>query len=354
MSGPVRKLVIFAAVDGLILQPSTQRNHRPVPSLQITYNTHDITAAGLASPTKDETSASFDAHGIVGNHPVEDEQGSFTDSNARIGLLNIASVSYLISISRREQVAQIRGLPIYTITAVTLIPLSSQFDAKNAIIQAKESLKKEASGQGGAIDDSDTSDDEDVQPENVDTEDDEPESALSASPTDPASIPLPADKDINTSVAEDVIGKKGQYGRFAERWFSKKGWSTEKRWTQGMSTDAIGKCQVEGDATDPEKPDQSPSYTSAISQGVSGLLGSRKESIEQRSDSKVSNTHNVAATLLPKLLRTTKMLFGSRSFFFSYDYDLTRGIGSQEAKSTEIPMHKIVDPFVSSPLRLGI
>ncbi len=257
----------------------------------------------------------------------------------------------MISISRREQVAQIRGSPIYTITGVTLIPLSSQLDAKNAIFQAKESLKKEAGGQGGATDNSHTSDEEEFPPEDRQTEDDEPKSVASVSTTDPALVPLPADRDVNTSVAEDVIGRKGQYGRFTERWFSKKGWSTEKKRAQGMSTDGIGQSPVDAGGIDVEKPDQAPSYTSAITQGMSGLLGNRKEPAQQPSvndESKASNTHNVAATLLPKLLRTTRMLFGSRSFFFSYDYDITRRLGSHGTKSPDIPMHRIVDPLVSS------
>ncbi len=70
MPGLVRKLVILAAVDGLILQPSTQRNQRAIPSLQIKYNTYEIAAAGVASQAKDETIASFDAHGIVGSCPL--------------------------------------------------------------------------------------------------------------------------------------------------------------------------------------------------------------------------------------------------------------------------------------------
>ena len=239
---------------------------------------------------------------------------------------------------------------------MTLIPLSSQSDAKDAVIQAKENLKKEAGGQGGTTDNSDTSDDEEVQLENGGhTEDDEPRSVVSTSPTDPATVSLPADQE-NTSVAKDVIGRKGQYGRFAERWFSRKGWSTEKKRTQGMSADAIGKFQVDGGNDDNEKPGPTKSYTSAISQGVSGLLSSRKELADYSSDkyqSNPSNPNDVTVTLLPKLLRTTKMLFGSRSFFFSYDYDLTRRLGSQEVKSPEIPMHKIVDPLVSSQFTLS-
>lgn len=56
---------------------------------------------------------------------------------------------------------------------------------------------------------------------------------------------------------------------------------------------------------------------------------------------------SVTDTLLPKLLRTTKVLLASRSFFFSYDYDITRRLGSQGAYNRDIPLHRIVDPLVS-------
>ena len=70
MPGLVRKLVILAAVDGLILQPSTQRNQRAIPSLCIKYDTHQIVGAGPASQIRDEASASLDTHGIVGSRPM--------------------------------------------------------------------------------------------------------------------------------------------------------------------------------------------------------------------------------------------------------------------------------------------
>ena len=230
--------------------------------------------------------------------------------------------------------------------------MSSQQDAEIAILEAKENLKKEAAGQGRVAGDSDTSDDEEIHPEDSHTDDDEPKSAGSASPTIPASVPLPGTKDTTSSVAEDVIGRKGQYGRFADRWFSKKGWSTEKKRAQGMSTDTMGQSQVDGCGVDTEKPDQAQLYTSTIAQSVSGLPSIKKGPIEQSpsgSQTKGPNMNDVAFTLLPKLLRTTKMLFGSRSFFFSYDCDITRRLGSQEVKSPEIPMHRTVDPLVSSP-----
>lgn len=72
MPGLVRKLIILAAVDGIILQPATQRNQKAIPGLQIRYNTHEIVAAGPASQAKDEASAVFEAHGIVGSRPLNE------------------------------------------------------------------------------------------------------------------------------------------------------------------------------------------------------------------------------------------------------------------------------------------
>ncbi len=54
-------------------------------------------------------------------------------------------------------------------------------------------------------------------------------------------------------------------------------------------------------------------------------------------------------SLLPKLLRTTRILLASKSFFFSYEYDITRRLGSQgnqSMKGSELPLYKTVDPLV--------
>ena len=65
MPGLVRKLIILAAVDGLVLQPATQRSPQTTPSLRISYNSHRISSIGI--PTlKDLPATSLDSHGIVG------------------------------------------------------------------------------------------------------------------------------------------------------------------------------------------------------------------------------------------------------------------------------------------------
>lgn len=56
---------------------------------------------------------------------------------------------------------------------------------------------------------------------------------------------------------------------------------------------------------------------------------------------------DVAHNLTPKLLNTTRLLLGSRSFFFSYDWDITRTWSTRRhSADTSLPLHKLVDPLV--------
>jgi len=270
-----------------------------------------------------------------------------------IGLLSVASSSYLISISRRQQVALIKGSPIYVVTGVALIPLSSQTDAESAILQAQQSLKEDSGDKGPEILDSDGSEDEEKIFHGGLAEDDHYDSPTDSKPPTP-----PRTNPRGSSVAEDVIGKRGQYGRFAEKWFSKKGWSTERRRAQGMSTEDLEKTNLNATPTESAgvvdvetSIGQTHASDPADSQQDGTLLSGQEETANSI---KPSANVNVTNTLSPKLLQTTRMLLASKSFYFSYDYDITRRIGSQCLG--DISMYRAVDPLVrSSPFpSLGI
>ena len=266
-----------------------------------------------------------------------------------VGLLSVAPVSYLITILQREQVAQVRGCPIYVIADVALIPLSSLSEAQKAIIQAKESPKKSAQHRVSSPD-SESSDNVEIDEAGQYLYGEQillGSSGLSTKKDTSEALPSTSVKGTS-SVAGDVIEKKGQYGRFAERWFSKKGW----RMAQGMSVEGVEKIvtssgQVMG-LNNPQS--KSPSRATTLD-GV--------ESSDRTSDLEVPNqaseAGNFTNTLLPKLLRTTRMLLGSRSFFFSYELDITRRLGTNDGKGSLIPLYKSADPLVSinSPASLS-
>ena len=66
MPGLVHKLVVFAAVDGLILQPLGHRNEGLPPPILIEYKTRRLTSLKPLAIEEREKGSSFEAHGIVG------------------------------------------------------------------------------------------------------------------------------------------------------------------------------------------------------------------------------------------------------------------------------------------------
>ena len=281
---------------------------------------------------------------------------SFTDIVTLVGLLTVPPVSYLITVLTREQVAQVRGHAIYVITDVTLIPLSSQSEARHAINQAKESLKKSSQHQTLSPE-SETSDDDENHNEAFPSDHDDqasPVSSGSSALVDPTASRPFGPAWSTSSVAEDVIGKKGSYGRFAERWFWKMGWTAEKQKAQGMSVDGVERPRTSsGQATSLYEPESKPSpAATTLDNTSSSHRESGLETLGQAGNDDRLGTQaaKITNTLLPKLLRTTRMLLGSRNFFFSYEIDITRRLGTNDKKG--LPLHKSVDPLVSQPFNL--
>ena len=234
------------------------------------------------------------------------------------GLLSSSNSSFLISITRRQQVAQIQGKPIYVITEVALTPLSSRAEAESSITHTQSTLQK-GTADDDRVDESDSEDDDgSTSAEGKDdVEDDDVVPAVSDIGSQ---APRPVNHKRSSSVAEDVISRKGGYGRFAQKWFSSTGWTLGQRRNLGMSI--------------PESES-----------------GTSKPPVEEKFD--VSNTENAgdqkasdAVVLLPKLLRMTKTLLGSsRSFYFSYDYDITRSFASRRTTTSELPLYTEADPL---------
>ena len=260
-------------------------------------------------------------------------------------MLSLSSRAYLISISRRKQVAQIQGKPIYVIQDVALIPLASQSEATTAISAAREKLHQylDEANDGTSAE--------------TDSLADNASSSLQREDTSPGSptTPVPGLEGTNTiekghkkatSVVEDVIGKRGAYGRFAEKWFSRAGWSNDKRRTLGMSSqeDVSSKTLNEetGDLT--EKPVDA---TGALE---SEAFTIKEGEVQLPKDFQPSD--DMSMTLLPKLLQTTRLLFSSKSFFYSHEYDLSHSLGKQPSAGTTAPLFKQFDPLVGSTLNL--
>ncbi|CAO2652657.1 Nn.00g009400.m01.CDS01 [Neocucurbitaria sp. VM-36] len=329
MPGIARKLLIFAAVDGLILQPSPPRNHPPATQQAIKVDYKGNVGPLLRDRRDEETApSSLEAHGVI-------------------GLLKVATSYFLVSICSREQVAQICGKPIYKITDVALIPLSSQADADKAIATTREHVKRHSRALGAAEDatDSESEDDAPSVNESLVEEAATARSEVTDSPTGQKGA-----AQRKTSVAEDVIQRKGVYGRFAEKWFSRKGWSADSRRLQGLSSeedlaakntpvpdnvDSLVSPKEDEHPTSESKPDAIPTDDKHVQEPLSP-----EEIPKALSGEKDATT----VALLPKILQTTRMYFSSGNFFYSYDYDISHGVGEQQPNSS-LPLFKQFDPL---------
>ena len=140
-----------------------------------------------------------------------------------------------------------------------------------------------------------------------------------------------------SSIVKDVIGRRGSYGRFAQHWFSRKGWALEQKRQMGL-TDTTTATE----ATKEDGPD-------AVGKTPAGGIAPDITDTQPGPDAVEEEDAAVppAGGLLPKLIRTTEILLGSsRSFFFSYDQDITRSLANPGLPAAPlVPLHQRVDPM---------
>lgn len=159
---------------------------------------------------------------------------------------------------------------------------------------------------------------------NEDSESSDEEVEISLSPVDEVDDALTVGDNsrpdsAKSSVAEDVMRRRGSYGRFAQRWFSRSGWTMDQRRSLGLSIST------------PSSPN--------LSEGPQGFSASKVPLEEDVS------SQNRVTELLPKLLRAMQVFFGtSRSFYFSYDIDITRSLSKSACRPNPgTPLHAQVD-----------
>ncbi|KUI58544.1 Phosphatidylinositide phosphatase SAC2 [Cytospora mali] len=314
MPSLARKVLIAAAVDGLIIQPlAVKKEQRPSPPVRIRYGDAAIALVSRdALPDIDKSNSSFEAFGIV-------------------GLVTVSRFSYLVSITRRQQVAVIRGSPVYVITEVALTPCSSYHDASESVAKTAAQLHNKAFGET-AGDETDTDIGEDdietasVKTDEVPTDDEKQDTAEGS-------------KRSATTFAKDVMSRHGSYGRFAQRWFSNSGWTLEQKRNMGLSQSEENVNVVDGDAV-PNTPGDTKA-PAATKEDASSPVAAGVPVKDAKEEAQAP------PSLLPKLLRTTQILFGSsNSYFFSYDYDITRSLPRQRETAAQdgIPLHQRADP----------
>jgi SacI homology domain len=318
MPGLVRKLIICASANGLIIQAHGSIEHHK--AIQIDYRSRRIQDCRADEAAKHKSEIQLEAHGLIGTAPFAPVLvGALTV----LGILYLASSSFLIAITRREQVAQIFGKPVYVVTDVAFLPLSSQQEASIAIKSATEARKTTESAPDSDLSDSDTED----YKQSTKAED-------ASSPTDDHQ-PLPK-SESSTSIAQDVYAKRGQFGKFASQWLSRRGWGVGQAAGQPNTTANVSPsagATAHGDATAAATP-LKPEDAAAEMADQSASADPTQTSID---------------AMIPKILRNSRLILTSKSFFFSYDFDLTRRTSLWKG-AVEAPLKSKLDPLVNYTL----
>lgn len=279
-------------------------------------------------------------------------------------MLNVSSYSFLIAIASRKLVAHLFGKPIYLVTDVAIIPLSSQQEAENALraaVQAStQEVPEDPPGQQAVSDLVDDADNASLTSLG-DTwlEDKVPKESRSRSGS--GTISSTGDGRSSTGVAQNVIGRKGAYGRFAERWFSRRGWTSGQQRNMGM-TSHVDLPPLKSPPHSRRTSAAAPPATEPSQRWNETETATQPHVLESTVISgKTQPSAHIIEGLLPKLLQTLKLLLMSNMFYFSYDYDITRRCGTQHASSSDAALYRqcdtryfwnsnLIDPFVEEGL----
>ncbi|KAK7750904.1 hypothetical protein SLS62_007167 [Diatrype stigma] len=336
MPSLARKLLICAAVDGLVIQPlatkgqqAQAQQQRPSQPVKIKYGD-----GAVSSTPRDQVP------------DVASKPGSSFEAFGIIGFFTVSRLSYLISITGREQVAQVRGFPVYVVTDVALTPCTNQAEAEEAVAHTATQLRRAAAAGRKSVSPADT--ESDTESEVGGGGEPPPDPGLQSDHDDTASEETKDGK--KSSIAEDVIKNRGSYGRFAEKWFSRKGWRIDQKRNLLLSSTDEEDAQTNADtgAGAGAGADTTPAATSTSSQGqgADDDKDLSKTVVKEKVD--VPPAPSAGESLLPKLLRMAHIWFGtSRSFYFSYDVDITRNLSSRPAAAVDSappPLHKSADP----------
>jgi hypothetical protein len=262
------------------------------------------------------------------------------------GLIKVSSYAYLITISRRQQVAQIFGKPVYVVTGVSVIPLGSQAEAQLAINHVKKSAKRNKDPKEQEDDDLVGDSDSDTlsldgtleDHHSVDSSRDIPEPRRGRPSVDLGEF----------GVAQNVIEKKGAYGRFTDKWFSKRGWTTGSRKNLGHDTSVELKEKSPLDDISEDTEEKKPKDDQDSSTQTSDEQPADDAPKDAAADLSSFEQERLTTSLIPKLVQTTKLLLGSRIFYYSYEQDLTNGDFAQRRVPLDIALYKQANPEVSN------
>lgn len=220
---------------------------------------------------------------------------------------------------------------------MTLIPLTSKNEALKAITSAQAARKQNANlAYGEETDESDVGEDAEISSiGSVETEQkQQPEDEASA-----LEVPKTGLAKQSTTFLKDVVQEKGQYGRFASRWFSKNGGQSNARRSQGLTKEQENQETQALPEGDSEGSEDTKTKEAAVHEqdGQDASQSATRSGIKKRS---------TIERLTPRILRSARLYFSTSGFYFSYEHDLSSTLRNDTSSS--LPLWKRFDTLVSN------
>ena len=139
-----------------------------------------------------------------------------------------------------------------------------------------------------------------------------------------------------------MYAKRGQFGKFASQWLSRRGWAVGQAAGQSQATIRVS-----------DKSNDSAPGDAAAAVAVELEDGAKKTDNETEGPAPSPAGQSSIDAMIPKILRSSRLILSSRSFFFSYDLDLTRRMDLLKG-TLEALIRSKLDSLVSSrPYFLG-
>ncbi|KAK4505334.1 hypothetical protein PRZ48_003297 [Zasmidium cellare] len=324
-----KKLLISATASGLFLQPTAQRSS----SLEnggvfIEYSTSKISTTTQKPESSEPV---LETHGLL-------------------GLLDLVSESYLVAITRREEVARIRGKAVYGVRDVCLIPLKGRKEARKAIGAAQKLLKQ--GSKGGDVkeegeEEEDVGDDTSTIASVEDADETGPDHKQA--PEGEAAALEPPKAGVvkrSSTFVRDVVKERGRFGRMAGRWFSRNGSRDAVRRQEGGGGE--GEVDNKGEGMEELTREQQKQAEEALPEGEHVKDEEKKEEKdegkeEDKKESKVVKQQSAIEYLTPRILRSARLYFSSSGFYFSYDHDISGTLAQRGQINSSLPLWKRFD-----------
>lgn len=146
-----------------------------------------------------------------------------------------------------------------------------------------------------------------------------------------------------TTFAKDVIQSQGTgYGKFAQRWFSRKGSKGNEKSQQSLAEGGEQSATDGQEEMQQEERKAAKEHASAPTE-QQAVEEESKTAVDEAKEQPAKSNKAAIEDLAPRVIRTARLYFSTSGFFFSYDHDLSGTLTQRNSLTSDLPLWKRFD-----------